>query len=516
MKEKDLSGVPLEDLILIQQGKFDKLSVAGAEAYNNAPEVDDAPAAKGSLEEKKDALKARGWENLSPGERLALMAMSAPGKMVEETLGVKDIKNAAAGIIMRAAPVAIGQKLGELTRIPAAANVLGGIGGVVGEVAADLYEGQKPTAGNLLTAFGSGAVRGRHVNSVGATAKEAGRQGAINVGLDEVQSVVDEGELKAPSAAAFGTGAASVGAQRLMDTGKTAQKTAIKKADESRAYETIEKAGAPIAGTDLGRYPVFPREAVPTQFERATNARVRADIGLSPTTKLTEAAYAVHINKLTEPHRLAAKLSPEANLALTGMQDARNEARKVYAQFRASQGMRPDLQDEADRLMELANSFETGLINETRKLGKHALAENIIENRPLLSKTYLARKATNLSRGVADAKTYGDELKKSPGKLTGEAKIIGDTYNANQEKEFQMKNMLSRPVTIAQTVQSAVEHTETAQKFSRNKPSWHQYPDLSADAARFVTAREGRKDAPKEIRSAPTVTERVKKYLFGP
>lgn len=514
-KERDLSAVSDADLELIAQGKYEALSEEGARLIAEAPEF--GPETEkpkpmgfvGKMEASREALKKRGWENLSPAERLGLMALSAPGKMVEEVVGVKDFKKVPGAVLMRAVPVAVGQKLGEASRVPGAANVLGAIAAVGGEVAADLYEGTPMTMGKLLAAAGSGAVRGRALKGASATVKEAGRQGAINTALDVGETLVDVGELKAPSAGAFAGGVVGVGAQKVLDRGISAGKTAVRQADETRAYETVAKSAE-------SGYPIFPREAVPNQFERATNALVRADLGLPPTAKLTDGTFKTHIVALTEPHRLAAKLSPEANLALTGMQEAQAASRLKYKQYKASMGNRPDLLDEADQFKDIADSFETDLINETRKLGKHTLAEDIIKNRPLLAKTYLAQRATNLSRGVADAKIYGDELKKNPGKLTGEAKIIGDTYNANQQKEFQMKNMLSRPVTIAQTVLSAAEHSDTAQKFSRNQPSFHQYPDLSADAARFVISRESRRDkdgAP--VRDNSTTPQRVKLFLFG-
>jgi len=507
---RDFSKVSDADLELLAQGKYESLSEEGARLIAEAPETPEAPPEEersktgtllDNIQARRQELKQRGWENLSPSERLAAMALTLPGKMAEEITGMKDIKKASAGMVMRAAPVAIGQKIGEFTRIPGAPSVLGGLAAVGGEIAADSYEGQPITAGKLLSALGSGAVRGRSVRSLGATAKEAGRQGAINTGLDEVQAVVDEGELKAPSATAFTLGAAGVGAQRVLDRGGRAERMAVKKADEFTAYETVGKSA------EKG-FPIFPREAVPNQFERATNALVRSDLGLPENAKLTDATYSSHIAKLTEPHRAAARLSNDAELALTGMQEARAEARIKHKQYKASMGNRPDLLDEAEKFDEIAKSFETDLINETRKLGKHDIAEAIIKNRPTLSKTYLAMKATNYSRGVADARVYGDELRKNPKKLTGDAKVIGDTYNSRQNKEFHMKNMLSRPVTVTQTIFNAAEHTPAIQAFSKNKPSFHQYPDLSADAARFVLGREGRSDAPakKPMFTIPGVT----------
>jgi len=227
--QRDFSKVSDADLELLAQGKYEALSEEGARMIAEAPEFEpEAPPNEersktgtllDNIQARRQELKGRGWENLSPSERLAAMALTLPGKMAEEITGMKDIGKASAGIAIRAVPVAIGQKVGEFTRIPGMAHALGGLAAVGGEIAADSYEGQPITAGKLLSALGAGAVRGRSVKTLGATAKEAGRQGALNVGLDEVQTVVDEGELKSPSATAFTLGAAGVGAQRMLDKG---------------------------------------------------------------------------------------------------------------------------------------------------------------------------------------------------------------------------------------------------------------------------------------------------------
>lgn len=511
-EQRDLSNLSDADLELVIQGKYEDLSEAGAEAMANAPAIDlsvQKPSDSSVLDKmaaKKEELKSKGWANLTPAQRLGLMALATPGKMAEEVIG---FTKGTPAMAMRAVPARLGQKLGELSRVPGAPQALGAAGGVIGEAAADLYEGKDVTYGKLAAAAGSGAVRGRHINGAAETAKEAIRQGSINTALDMGETAIDKGELKAPSAAAFTAGTVGVGAQRLLDKGKSAGKTAINKADEAKAYETVG------ASADAG-YPIFPKQALPSKFERATNALVREDIGLPKTAKLTTGQFDRHIAKLTEPHRTAAKLSQEANSALVGMQEARAAARIKHNQYKASMGNRPDLLQEAELMDGLADSFESDLIAETRKLGKDALAEAIIENRTLLSKTYLARRATNLSTGVADAAVYGKELAKNPKKLTGEAKIIGDTYNANQLQEMKMKNMLSRPVTITQAILQGARHSAPGQALARNAPSFREYPDLSADAARFLINKEGRDDEEEKPASKPkTATERVKLFLFG-
>ena len=484
---KDLSALSDEDVELLSKGKFEKMSEDGLNAYNDAPDYEDPVTVKEDgmfpeIDAKLEAFKKRGWENLSPAERLGVYAMTIPKYGVE---GLVKIFKGSPGMVMRSAPVIIGQKIGEASRVPGAPNALGAVGGVLGEIAADLYEGEDVTAGKLSGALLAGAVRGKNVVGLKSTTNEAVRQGAANVVADEAQTLVDTGEIKRPSAEAFGMGALAVGGQKALDTGARAERIAVRKADDIKAYKTVQ------TSAEHG-FPITPRVATPSKFERATNAAVRRDLNLPSTARLGDRTYQIYLNELHAPHRQAAKLSPEAAFALSGMQEARAEARRLHKAYKASQGNRPDLLTEAEEMGKLSDAFENDLVKITRNAGKVELSEQIIASRPLAAKTYLAMRATNNARGVVNAKEYGKEGARNPRLLTGEAKVIADTFNAKQAREFQIGNLLSRPVTISMAVLDAIEHTKAGQSFSKNIPSWHQYPDIPADMTRFAIAREGR------------------------
>ena len=501
---KDLSSLSETDLEHLAEGRFEQMSEAGLTAYNEAPEDvarEEPTGVIAELDKKANALKERGWENLSPSERLGLMAMKFPKQFAKTALGVTEMAPAA---LARAIPVAIGHRAGEWSRVPGMPQLLGGVGGVVGEAGASLYEGSPITAGNLAGAAAAGAIKPRYSKGVAGAVKEAGRQGVENVAISELESVVDTGELERPSAKAFAAGNAAAVVQGSLDRGKNARRIDVKRADEQQAFETVGKSAR--AG-----YPITPREATPTAFERATNAAMRRDVGLPETTKLNHATLEVHLNKLYQPYREAAAISPEAQFSLAGMVEARAESRRLNKAYKASQGNRPDLLDEAEQMDEIASSFENDLLKQTRDAGRHGLAEKIITNRVLAAKTHLAMRALNNSRGVIDAAEYGRVSAKNPKLLTGDAKLIADTYNANQAREFEMGNLLSRPVTIARAVLNATEHSPFGQAFSRNVPSWHRYPDLKAASASLLTKQTGRDEPFKQ--DAKAASEQVKDFL---
>ena len=437
MSNENLRSLSDEELQRLADGEVDKMSEAALDAYNSGGFDQNDPYRKKNFaegaEEVKQALKAKGWVNLSREERLALTGLSVIDKSIETLLGAK---KSAPGMAMRSVPVAVGHKVGEMTRIPLMANALGAIGGAIGEYTANANEGRENTLGKTLGAAASGAIKPRSTGGgLAPTLKEAGRQGMENVAIDTASSAIDSGEIKAPSATAFTAGTIGGLIQGRMDSGHGAKATAIKKADEIQAYNTLAKSAE--AG-----YNVTPRKALPTEFERATNAAVRRDLGLKETALINNRTLDMRLNELYEPYRKAASLSPEINQSLTGMIEARAESRRLFKAYKASNGNRPDLEADAETYRELADGFENDLIQQTRSLGKHGLAEEILKNRVLAAKTHIAMKAVNSARGTVDASVYGSIGMKNPKMLTGDAKLIADTYNANQD--FTTQNFLVR------------------------------------------------------------------------
>jgi hypothetical protein len=497
MSSKHLRELSDADLLAIESGKWQDVSTEGLDSYLLAEQElglnEPPPSKKGVLADfqvKSDELKKKGWNNLSRTERLELMVLQFPQKFVDTSIGI--IKGSPE-MVMRAAPVAIGQKVGELSRIPGAPQTLGAAGGALGEVGASLYEGSEVTKGKVLGAALSGAIRGRNVRGVAGTATEAVRQGAENTAIDMYEKAVDTGKIIAPSPTAYMYGVAGGIVQGATNTGSRGRDVRVKQADELPAYETTAKAYDAGAGRAAGAaFPISPRNAIPDSFEKAVNSAVRRDIGLAETAQLTTSVLDGHLNDLYEPYRRASAISSIAEDNLNAMTEARAESRRLHKGYRASQGNRPDLLDQADEFDALATSFETDLLNEVRASGKHKLAEEIISNRRLAAKTHLAMRANNSARGVVEADEYGRTSRKNPKLLDGDAKLIADTFNSRQNQDFHLGTMLQREVMIAQKGGGMLARSAVGQAFSRNVPSFREYPDIKSGAASIIIKQKGR------------------------
>lgn len=166
------------------------------------PEGDDALIAN---------MKARGWGNLDPSERIFMLASEFPSKFKGEILG---IGKSAEGMIERSAGPAIGQALGRFSRVPGAERLLGGLGGIAGEGVAEFREGSEIKPGRLASAFISGLTKGRGLANAGA--KEVAKEGAKYAAVDAVgtttESLIDRGKLPSATELAVRSGTAAAGA----------------------------------------------------------------------------------------------------------------------------------------------------------------------------------------------------------------------------------------------------------------------------------------------------------------
>lgn len=439
------------------------------------------------MERDSAQLLSKGWENLTPKERGELMALQVPAKALKSILGI-DWREGLTEQTARIATPMAGQRVGEATRLPGGRQIGGFAGGVAGEYIAT---GGDASAGQLLQAGIQGATSGRSMAGAGVSevANEAKRLAAINTSASAAQQIVDEASIDPVKlgAQAIAGGAGAI-AGRALDSGATARKAAIEQADNAVVNSVIARA------KERG-YKVLPEAARPDRFEVATNSLVRADIGLPPTAPLSEETFSRHFKKLWDVYDEAAKISPVAEANLAGMKSARLEAKKLWKKYnqeseRLGQS-NPELLAAAKEYDALADVFENDLINEATAAGKKKIAQKLIETRPLLAKTYLAERSVNFSRGVADAKVYGQALENGF-KLTGDARTIADAFNANLQKEQAVGSLLSRAFTIGKIAKRAVELSDVGQAYIAAGPAYVQYPDISADIARLAAMQQGR------------------------
>lgn len=432
------------------------------------------------------ALQNRGWQNLSPEERATAMAMAIPAQVKRF---ISSATEAAPGVAMRAVPPVVGQKIGEATRIPGGRQIGGALAGIGGEVAASRYDGQPITAGRLFSAGITGATSGKPMAGRPASAviDEGTRLGLINTAAVAGEGIIDEATIDVGKLGkAFVGGQAAAVAEKALDRGKSAKRTAIREADNRVVDDTIQ------ASTDAG-YPIHDRAARPDKYERITNRLVRKDIGVPETAPLSQETLNKRIAELNEVYEEAASLSPHAAANLKGYTDARANAKKLWRQYDISQDSgkpRPELADAARAFDNTASQYEQALMAEASEAGRNDLFLKLMETRPKLAKVHLADRALNPSRGVINSKVYGDALKRGA-RLTGEAKIIADTFNANLMKERQIGTLLSRELTISKWLLNRTEESALGQSFLSARPNYLQSPDISADIARMAAMQAG-------------------------
>ena len=416
-----------------------------------------------------------------------------------------------AGLGARAAGPAMGQALGAYTGIAAPIMVpaLGAAGGVIGEYAGSKAEGTNSSLGDYLAAAGYGAIPGASMaRATGKQmAKEAGKFAAAGAAAETARLIGDDQPIWQKDAKqvakqiALGAagGAASPYIGKILESGANADLMAIERANNFIAERTIAKANQEV-GEGLG-YKVIPSQALPNEMEKVTNNLVRRDIGLHKEAPISEVAINSRINELNQPFKEASELGGAAASAYKDMQTARSEAKKQWNAYLlgANAGNpNPALQESYHTFKELATIYEQQLANEATKVGRPDLAKSIFENRILLAKAHLADEAANYSRGVIDPKVYGARLAKGK-EITGDAKKIADTYNANLTKEQATGSLLSRTLTLAKIALGEAEKTSLGQYILMNRPSYTASPDAMGAMARFAAMQNAPKFDPSML-----------------
>ena len=430
---------------------------------------------------------------------------ATPAIAVPTPWGVSQIPKSAlarmASIAAEGGGPAIGQSLGSATgpAAPVAVPAGGFVFGMGGDALAQAVEmsqdpNQKFSGGRMLGAGVAGMIPGASLAKAGAKqlAKEAGKQVVANLAAKTVETAVDEGRVPTLGEAEMSTvgSVAGVGLGKVLDKGVGAIRQAIREADNKVADEAIQAAVRGGYKPDLHQVAT----ARPNDMERVTNSLVRRDIGLKPTDALTEANIQQRITDLQKPYEEVAKISSTAADALKEYKDARATAKRMWKAYDASANSgapKPELLDAAKKWDTDSMFWENMLQQEAAASGKKKLVDDLIAVRPSLAKAYLADRAINYSRGVAEAKVYGAALAKGY-PLDKEAKLIADTYNANLMKDSPTGSLLSRPLTLAKMGANRLSRTGPGQALVTAQPNYTPQPDFQSQAARLAAMSQGR------------------------
>lgn len=420
-----------------------------------------APVAAASAPSKTslaDTLKAEGWENLKPAQRLYLLGSKFPEYFGRELLGIGEKTE---GVLERAVPPAAGQTLGRASRIPGGAQIGGFIGGVLGETVAELREEGSMRPGAILAAGITGATTGRPLASAGgaAVAREGARLGAANVAGKAVETAVDEGRAPSVSEVTGSAGAGFLGSAmgRAMARPASVGGRASIYNMENETLQSLRKEGVVIppheigAGSDtlasIGGKAALQQEASKrNQF--VWQKLVREDIGLSkeslpirpselvarreqlgaPYREIqkfqSEAADELDsrlaaIAKESDPHTAQIKLDePQTKAALDRLRTlaaadidelkvARDQAKSARIAFFAGN---PNAYDAWQAAKAKAEGIEDAIEKAAETIGDSQLTNRLKYARQQIAKTHSVEESLNLGNGFVDPLAFGRQL----------------------------------------------------------------------------------------------------------
>ncbi len=371
------------------------------------------------------------------------------------------IPGAIAASVPTAVGASIGQKLGSSFGLPG--RVAGGaIGAGVGDLASQgaqmfVNPDQKFDPGQLAGNMVSGGIPGGTSALGGGRAllKEGVKQGVGAVASTAANTLVNQGRFPTFNEAALSAGVGSLAgaaAQKFQSAlppnyapNVAAVKMANEGADATRkaTLETgwVVPPGAlrrdiTVAGQvmDWGANSSSTFERVSKMNQPVTNRVAREYADLPANTPLLKKNLDDAIEQATKPYEAVAKLSPQAEVALEGMKDARAEAKKWWRAYAVD--FDPKKMEQADGFEALANSYHGDLVNEARLAGKSSLIDRLDEARIRLAKLHFLESATNPATGDVSARSFGALKKAKPELDLGPGDKIANAYLA-YEPAFQ-------------------------------------------------------------------------------
>ncbi len=402
------------------------------------------------LPPKAKALMEIGWDNMGAVERLELFARTAPEYAKKELFG--DIQKGGS-FAARAAGPALGQKIGQFTRIPLMDRILGGVGGAVGEIVGENIDDEPFSPGKIMGAAFGGFTKGKPLG--GATAREVGaealKDAGVNVAAKTLETGVSEGRLptagEATLAAAGGVGGTIAGkaldkggATALATAGRTAPADAVVAQARKRGYVFLpSKMGSSGTGdiTDFlgGASPnssALANVAV-LRNQEVTDDLARAYIKAPKDMPLDETNLATLFHAAEEPYRKVAALSPQAAGSLEMFRQAKSDAKKAWRAYDRTPS--PELKKFADENDQLADLAMDDMIAEARTAGRPQLIPELEKGRVELAKLHLVDRAMNYGDYHASAKTFSNAFElantaKRGSLLTDEAELIARMHLA--------------------------------------------------------------------------------------
>ncbi len=371
------------------------------------------------------------------------------------------VPGAVAASVPTAVGASIGQKVGAPLGLPGR-MVGGAIGAGVGNLVTQSWRmftnpDQKFDRGEFGGSLVSGGVPGgtSALGEAKALLKEGIKQGAGAYASTAANTLLNEGRMPTAPEAAVSAGVGSLvgaAAQKFQSalppnyaTNVAARKMANEGADATRKA-TLDTGWVVPPGAlrrevttagevlDWGANSASTFDKVSKINQPVTNRVAREYAELPANTPLLKKNLDDAIDQATKPYEAVAKLSPQAEVALEGMKDARAEAKKWWRAYAVD--FDPKKLEQADGFEALADSYHGDLVNEAKIAGKSSLIDRLDEARIRLAKLHFLESATNPATGDVSARAFAALKKAKPSLDLGPGDRIANAYLA-YEPAFQ-------------------------------------------------------------------------------
>lgn len=425
-------------------------ALRAADASGN---VDDARMLAGALQRARAATPAPKPEPMLTREQLSEVAGGARFAGTPQGAFIDKYGDAIKSAAIQGGPPAVGQAIGAPLApftFGAAPVVLGAAGGLGGYLADAYRTGNVPTMGGAITSTIMGGIPGApFAQGVKAVAKQAVKQGAMNLIAAEGQNAIDNQEfLSARDAAlSFAGGAGGVvGAKavgKAVGAGvKAAPKTQQEVLDEFRieSAKEIRRRGGAIPPRYIGRgsdlMAGLAEQASLNQAISRKNApilqqMVREDLGLTGSGPIRNAPsigsqkvpndIRAYIAKQYEPYESLRKygFNPDELKAMRLKQRDAMNSRQANAGWR----------DEYEKATQAIDAWETAAIAAAKAQGDDTVVDRLKSASGNIARAYAIDSAIGRSSGIIDPAALG-ALVEAGVPLSGNARRVADFHNS--------------------------------------------------------------------------------------
>ena len=392
------------------------------------------------LAEQQAASSPPATPTMAPQARLGaasgLMAGQMPNQPIPGTEAIGQfVKNAG----LEGGGAAVGQVAGASTGplAPVMVPVLGGAGGFVGNVAAQLTTpGKDFSWGEALSAIPTGAIPGGSLASAGGKqlAMTAGRSAATNLAAKAIQTGIDEQRLPTiteAGTALFAGGIAPVASKQLggafspVDDINSKRNLTLAKWRDAGGKIDPAAVGKEVTGLTTLAGKEGMRQEVSVQNQQVVNRLLREDLGLSGAKPITIDDLDFVRETANNVYQRVANISKQAASDLDSLTKARSQARDLGFAYKNSDGNYELRQKWLDAKKTVENIEN---IVESHAAPRPGLYKELKKARETIAKSYDVEIALNPGNFMVDAGILAAGY--DGRNMTGKLQLVADVASA--------------------------------------------------------------------------------------